>query len=237
MKKTTYLLTGLFALILLSSATNPTLRLTPAKAIPALTPLMDGVLSTTISQTLQNNALSPFYDYSVAMFQDNSGGTQGNSSNVDSVVIDLVRLKYSNPLFLDTTFHTPQVPATWRVYGHDVFPSFVFTNTYGTPVYTGYGSLPTVLDHTQPSAISISGFSNADKVEITIQNTSNSQKVTSVMQNSVVNFSSADLSSVFSSGGTVTLTVMLSRFNFQTLVGKKYNFVTQYQIVKNITLN
>ena len=187
----------------------------------------------------KNHIVLPYLNLNVAFFynQQWSPGLK-KFFQANSVSINDSTLFFNKGGYVDTFYRAYPSPISWKVVGSASVTSFTFTNNNPIPSYGGYNSLPDTLFNNQDITVSVSNFSNADKVQVWLQNSDNNQTIKRTIDNSgTVTFSqTSDLVGFYSQNAKVSIVICLSNYNIQTISGKKINFINNYSLVKNVFL-
>jgi hypothetical protein len=130
-------------------------------------------------------------------------------------------------------------PATWNITGAGSIPSFTYTNSDASPLGpTGFGFDTLSLIHrNQPLLISLVGISGADQAIVTVTDSANKQISVFISATSLSITVPKDSLSKLNRCSSATISLILIKYNSQTLGGKPFLFASASQeINSNISL-
>ena len=160
--------------------------------------------------------------------------------SVNSVSLNGVLFSYnSSPAqYSDSTYTLNFPPAKWVVNGANTTPSFTYTNNNPVPTYTAQALLPNTITRSQNLAISITGTTNYDQVQVQIQDINGKYIIQSFANTSSTVTVSKDSLNKLAAGANGQIMIMFAKFNPQTLGGKNFLFATAKYYTKNgVALN
>lgn len=127
----------------------------------------------------------------------------------------------------------------WSVQGKGDVPAISYNHTQTFPGYSGKSGMPETASTTSNLTVSLSGISNADSVYVLFA--ANNKDILKRVGSSTssVTFTAAEIQSLGTTGGKATayLEVCPFRYTIQTISSKKYAFIKEYAVVKNVTIN
>jgi len=203
--------------------------------------IYSGILQSQKSFEIYNNTISSSNYYPLAYFSSSPTQYFNLSSyvDIDSVVLNSVRLKWSNYWYTDSTHSISYPNAIWKVYGKNGIPSFTYTNTDVMPDYSNYNEMPDSINKQTGITVPLTGISGYSEATVIISDGSGQlgHTVSKVLANgsSSVSFTPSELINIdITSYGDYY--VILKKDNVKKISSQDFNFINQCQFHKLVVL-